>query len=304
MDTLTHVALGLGLAGLAHIDPVVANNPEVATAVMACTLIAQQAPDSDLVLRIGGNALYTREHRGTSHSLPAIPLWTFLTAGIVHWFNPEAPFLTLLLWSFIGVFVHILSDVFNSYGTKALWPVHKKWIHLHVIPIFDPFLFATHVITLILWKAGNLPPAPLFMGLYLIIVGYYAWRCLERADVSRKLEKSDTIIPTFSWTIWNVIRKREDGSYQLGEWRNGELEWQMKVANDHHPAIEASKTTREVSALLHFSIYSCATVQEIEQGYRVRWSDVRFRFKYRLPFGATVVLDKDFNIIKSKISWG
>jgi inner membrane protein len=303
MDSLTHVALGFGLAGLAYIDPRVAGNPDVASAVLACTLITQQAPDTDLVLRLGGNALYTKHHRGISHSLPFIPIWTFLTAAIVHAFNPNAPFWTLALWSFISVLVHIGSDIFNSYGTKALWPLHKKWIRLHVIPIFDPFLFALHAIAILIWKSGAYPPAPIFTGLYLIVVGYYAWRCLERADLRKQFTPADTLIPTFSWSIWSIMRARKDGGYQLGVYKDRKLTWEMHVEHDHHPAANVATQTKEVQALLAFSDSLCAQVESTTFGYRVRWVDVRFRFKQRLPFGATVELDENLQVLRSKISW-
>jgi inner membrane protein len=301
MDTLTHVAIGFGLAGLSYIDPTVAHHPEVARAVMLCTVIGQQAPDSDIILRLGGKALYQKEHRGISHAIPAIPIWAFLSSFLVHQLFNGVPFLTLFSWSLIAVIVHIATDVFNSYGTKALWPFSKKWIHLHVIPIFDPFLFGMHALSILLWKGGNFPPAPIFVGLYLILTGYYAWRYLERAELSKQFKPEDTLIPTFSWTIWHVMRKRSDGSYLLGEWKHNKLKWQMEIENHHHHAIEASKSTPEVQALLLFSQYLCATITESENDYIVKWTDVRFRIKRKFPFTVIVYVDKKNNVTYTSV---
>ena len=78
MDTGTHLVFGLGLAGLAMTDPVVASNPPLFGAVLAGTIIGSQAPDLDGLLRLKSNALYIRNHRGISHSLPAVLIWTVL----------------------------------------------------------------------------------------------------------------------------------------------------------------------------------------------------------------------------------
>lgn len=41
MDTGTHLVIGLGLAGLAHIDPVIASDPVASTAVLIGTVAGQ-----------------------------------------------------------------------------------------------------------------------------------------------------------------------------------------------------------------------------------------------------------------------
>lgn len=52
MDTGSHLLFGLTLAGLAYLDPVVSQSPEVAQAVMAGTLIGSYAPDFDTLIRL------------------------------------------------------------------------------------------------------------------------------------------------------------------------------------------------------------------------------------------------------------
>jgi len=45
MDTGTHFAMGIGLFGLAHLDPAVASHPVTAQAVLLGTVLGSQAPD-------------------------------------------------------------------------------------------------------------------------------------------------------------------------------------------------------------------------------------------------------------------
>ena len=92
MDTGTHLVIGLGLAGLSQIDPSISANTAATTAVFIGTVIGSQIPDIDGLLRFKGNAVYIRNHRGRSHSLPALPLWTLLITGAIAPFFHGIPF--------------------------------------------------------------------------------------------------------------------------------------------------------------------------------------------------------------------
>ncbi len=91
MDTGTHLVIGLGLAGLSQIDPSVSADTAATTAVFIGTVIGSQIPDVDGLLRFKGNATYIRNHRGRSHSLPALLLWTLLITGALALFSMESP---------------------------------------------------------------------------------------------------------------------------------------------------------------------------------------------------------------------
>ena len=71
MDTGTHVVMGIGLGGLATLDPVVANDPVLFNAVLVGTLVGSQAPDFDTVLKLKNNAVYIRNHRGINALYPS-----------------------------------------------------------------------------------------------------------------------------------------------------------------------------------------------------------------------------------------
>ena len=50
-----------------------------------------------------------------------------------------------------------------------------------------------------------------------------------------------TLIVTFNLYVWNVVKERTDGTYHLGELKNGKLKWLDTVTCVEHPAIEISK---------------------------------------------------------------
>src|SRR5699024_7389214 len=103
MDTGTHVVMGVALGGLATLDPVFAHDPVLYNAVLAGTLIGSQAPDFDTILKLKNNAVYIRNHRGMTHSIPAVIMWGILISFLIFVFVPEVNFLHLWLWTFFAV---------------------------------------------------------------------------------------------------------------------------------------------------------------------------------------------------------
>src|SRR5690625_3272030 len=97
MDTGTHVVMGIALGGIATIDPVVANDPTLFNAVLVGTLVGSQAPDFDTVLKLKNNAIYIRNHRGLTHSVPAVIFCGIFIFSVIYMFVPEIPFLHLWL---------------------------------------------------------------------------------------------------------------------------------------------------------------------------------------------------------------
>ncbi|MBP1992047.1 metal-dependent hydrolase [Paenibacillus eucommiae] len=312
MDTGTHLVIGLGLAGLAQIDPVVAADGVVTTAVLIGTLIGSQIPDSDGLLRFKGNAIYIRNHRGRSHSLPALLLWTLLITGMLGVVFQGLPLLHVGLWVGIAVCFHVFTDLFNTYGTQALRPFSQKWVSWNIIHIFDPFIFICHLIAIFAWSFNLASPTLIFPALYAVLAVYYVWRSLDHFILERGLPGKDpsykpgdkyNLIVTINYYVWNVVKHKEDGTYVLGEMRNGVLKWVDEVKCASHPAVEASKSHENIKSLLYFSSYACAEMKEHSWGYEVRWADVRYRHRKQYPFVAVLLMDHNLNPLDSYIGW-
>lgn len=312
MDTGTHLVIGLGLAGLAYIDPVVASDPTVSTAVLIGTVLGSQAPDSDMLLRLKSNAAYIKNHRGLSHSLPAVALWTLGITGLLKLGFGQLPIGHVLLWVFIAVAFHVFTDVFNTYGTQALRPITNKWISWNIIHIFDPVIFGAHLVAILLWSLHWTEPQTLFPILYAFIALYYVWRSWLHKELESKLFRHDpdyeagdcyTLIPTLNLTHWQIVKHKADTSFQLGEYRNKAINWIDRVRCDVHPAVDASKTHPDIASFLYFSSFACAEVKEQVWGYEVVWADVRYRHRKQYPFVAVVRMDKEFRTLESYVGW-
>ncbi|CAM3639391.1 metal-dependent hydrolase [Marinicrinis lubricantis] len=312
MDTGTHLVVGIGLGGLAMTDPAIASDATASAAVMIGTVLGSQAPDADTIMRMKGNAAYIRHHRGISHSIPFLFIWTGSISLVLSAIFSSVPFWHLVFWVFLAVFVHIFSDLFNTYGTQALRPISERWISWNIIHIFDLFIFSSHLVAILLWVLGVLSASIVFPLLYGIILLYYLWRTLHRARLIRLMPSIDSthepddqylLIPTIRHSLWHVVKIKKNGSYIQGEWNQGRLKWIDKVQCADHPAVEASKHHPNIASFLYFTSYACAEIRQHPRGYEVRWIDVRYRHRNKYPFVGVVIMDHDYRFLDSYVGW-
>ncbi|MGC4377005.1 metal-dependent hydrolase [Fictibacillus sp. Mic-4] len=310
MDTGTHIVMGLGLGGLAMLDPVVASDPVMVHSVLIGTIIGSQAPDFDTILKLKNNALYLRHHRGITHSVPALFFWPAIISLIIYLFVPEINGFHLWLWTQIAVFIHVFVDIFNAYGTQALSPFSKKWVALGVINIFDPFIFLMHCIGLVLWYF-RFNPGVTFLVIYIILAGYYIWRIYHRHTVNLLVKKAIPEVteiiasPTMSWDRYHLALKT-DHQFIVGNIKKGQvhiLDTFDRIPVPDSEIIEAAKRDKNISAFLSFSPIYRWEMKKNRYGYEVRFIDLRYRSKGHYPFSAIVQLDEDLNIITSFTGW-
>lgn len=310
MDTGTHIVMGLALGGLATLDPVVAGSAATATSVMIGTVVGSQAPDIDTVLKLKNNAVYIRNHRGITHSIPAVLLWPIGIVAVIFPFFPETNLLHLWLWTFLAVFLHVFVDIFNGYGTQALRPFTTKWIALGVINTFDPYIFGLHVFGLIAWAFG-FDPGYTFLAVYAILVVYYVIRFITQRRVLKEVrtlipDATDIIIsPTMKFHQWRIAVMNQN-QFFVGRAHNHEvkiLDQFNRVKVPSSPVIEAAKKDKNLDAFLSFSPVYRWELDEYADYYEVKFIDLRYRSKDHYPFVAVVQLDKNLNAMSSYTGW-
>ncbi|MFO1443163.1 metal-dependent hydrolase [Bacillus sp. Bva_UNVM-123] len=310
MDTGTHIVMGLGLAGIATLDPIVAETSATTTSVMIGAIIGSQIPDIDTILKLRNNAVYIRNHRGITHSIPAVLLWPILITAIIYSFFPESNLFHLWLWTFIAVFLHVFVDIFNAYGTQALRPFSSRWIALGTINTFDPFIFALHVFGLIVWAFGA-NPGYTFLTIYALLIIYYILRFREQRIIMRKVKKlipdaTDIIIaPTMKYRQWRIaVMNKQQFFVGRGVNRTVNIIDQFnRVPEPKTPILEAAKKDENLSAFLSFSRVYRWEIDEYDEYTEVRFIDLRYRSNDYYPFVAVVQLDSDLNIMTSYTGW-
>lgn len=310
MDTGTHLVMGIALGGLATLDSQVAAHTSTTTAVMIGTILGSQAPDIDTVLKMRNNAVYIRNHRGRTHSIPFVILWPILITALLVFFIPEANVLHLWLWTFLAVFLHVFVDIFNAYGTQAISPLSSRWVALGIINTFDPFIFGIHIVGLILWAFG-LDPGPTFVVIYLVIIGYYIARIYESRSLKARIRllipdaRRITLSPTMRYHRWKIAVTTPD-KYYVGVAENREIQFYdtfERMPLPESPILDAALKDVNLSAFVSFSPVYRWEIAYQDQMHIVRFIDLRYRSKGRYPFVAIVHLDDNLNIINSFTGW-
>ncbi|MCM3569434.1 metal-dependent hydrolase [Neobacillus mesonae] len=310
MDTGTHVVMGIALGGLATLDPVVAGSHVTTTSVIIATIVGSQIPDIDTVLKLRNNAIYIRNHRGVTHSMPAVVLWPLLISAVLYAFFPGANLLHLWAWAFAAVFIHVFVDIFNAYGTQALRPLSSKWVALGWINTFDPFIFTIHVLGILAWILGA-HPGFTFLLMYFIIIGYYFKRYQTRKRVLMEVrvlipDATDIIVaPTMKFHQWRIAAMNET-IFFVGRSLDGKVEILdrfKRIPVPDTPVIEAAKKDPNISAFLSFSPVYRWEVDEFDDYYEVRFIDLRYRSNGHYPFVAVVQLDNNLKPITSYTGW-
>ena len=310
MDTGTHIVMGVAIGGIATLDPVISESSATATSVLIATIIGSQIPDIDTVLKLKNNAVYIRNHRGITHSIPAIILWPMLIVGGIYLFNPEINLLHLWMWTQLAVFLHVFVDIFNAYGTQALRPFSKKWLALGIINTFDPFIFILHVVAIVAWVFGA-SPGYTFLGMYAVIFAYYIHRVLYKRKLIQIVQElipdaTEIIIaPTMKNSEWRIAVMN---SHQFFVGRAKRLNVQIldqfnRVPVPETAVLKAAKQDSNLSAFLSFSPVYRWELDDYEDHYEVRFIDLRYRSNGHYPFVAVVKLDKELNILSSYTGW-
>lgn len=310
MDTGTHLLMGVAIGGLATIDPAVYHHSETFHAVFIGAVAGSQIPDIDTVLKLRNNAVYIRNHRGVTHSVPALFLWPLAITGILALFFPEANLFHLWLWTFIAVFLHVFVDIFNAYGTQALRPFSSKWVALGWIHTFDPFIFGIHLAGIALWFSGR-DPRIIFPVMYIIIAGYYLYRYIIRKTlisvIKKRIPDAERIIlsPTVKFFHWRVAVVTENKFYVGRAYRNSFhiVDEFDRIPLPDDPVMNAAVKDKNVAAFLSFSPVYRWEIERDQHYTEVRFIDLRYRSKDHYPFFAIVKLDHNLNVLTSYTGW-
>ncbi|MBU6145854.1 MAG: metal-dependent hydrolase [Paenibacillaceae bacterium] len=311
MDSATHVVMGIGLGGLAYVHPAVASDPLTASAVMTATVIGSVLPDGDIVSRLWGKHAYIRNHRGMTHGIPSVLVGASILALCIALAAPPVSPLLLLVCSIAATLIHVGIDVLNSYGTQALWPWRKTWIALDIVPIFDPFLFFTHITAITLWISGIAPPQPVFAGLYALTVLYLVLRTFAHRNVLRRVATyaaptpytTIAVLPSWFLTRWFFVIRHTPQSYTLGLIQHDTISHVAHHDSPNTPLCDASRKDASVQAFLSFSRFPYAHVEQSGDTTIVWWYDMRYKLLQPYPLLAYVQYDRNRQRIRSDVGW-
>lgn len=310
MDTGTHIVMGTALCGLSLADPVVSSDSVTMTAVFIGLVSGSLIPDIDTVLKLRNNAVYISNHRGITHSIPAILLWPLAIAVLLSFIFPSAAFFHVWAWTFLAVFLHVFVDIFNSYGTQALRPFSNHWVALGVINTFDPIIFSLHIVAIAFWLFGA-DPILTFLILYGVLLVYYLLRFAVKAAVKNAVRhtvpnaESIFIAPTMHFFQWRVAASDASCHYVGRAYGRSVTIYDRfdREPMPESPYIDAAMEDPNIQAFVSFSPIYRWSVSYIDDLYEVRLIDLRYRSKEYYPFVAVAHIDQNLKVVNSYTGW-
>ena len=225
MDSITQGVLGAAI-GEAILGKKIGNKGAVIGAIVATI------PDLDVILYLFYDKLEMLSiHRGFSHSIIFSILGAFLIAFVlskIKWFQ-SIKFKTLVLFSWLCLFTHMLLDTFTAYGTQLFLPFSNRRLGFDSINVVDPIYTVPLIVCLILslWIYKSNPKRSKYNNYGLIISSLYlVFTLLNKqsveAEISTRLSKENieyssllTMPVGIANVNWYGVAKGQDSIYML-----------------------------------------------------------------------------------------
>jgi inner membrane protein len=233
VDTFTHALSG------ALIARATVSKPEDPQALplgrrMLIGFLACAAPDLDFVVSYLGPVGYIENHRGLTHSLILLPLWSFLLAKLcsVIW-RSDRPWKAYFGVIAMGIAAHIAGDWITSYGTMFLAPFSSHRFGIGTTFIIDLWFSGILAAGLVLCAVWRKSPVPAMAALA-VLCGYVAFqevqqqRAIEWGEAYARSAglKEATVtaqarpVSPFNWMV--IVRSGEEVRYSLVNLRRRE----------------------------------------------------------------------------------
>lgn len=288
MDNVTHglTGAGIGLLLSQEVFGVACEPSLVITAVLA-----SQLPDIDAIVGARDKTKYLKHHRGFSHSFFTAPLLSIgLAFGMSFFF--ETSMALMALTAFISLALHIVLDVFNAYGTKALWPLSQERFAWDVLMVVDPMIIAMFSVGIGLYAWGY---QGMLYALYPALIVYILSMVKHRIKAKKLLssdlqpirENIDIMPPMVGWRRWNFIVLKDE-KYYLGKINIAKREMELQEVLDRPQncgQVEYTKTDPNVQVFLDFARFPYySRYQSLDGENYIRWSDLRYKLREKEHF--------------------
>lgn len=301
MDPVTHGVIGLAISAFSG-DPVTLMNP----ISIGCALGAM-APDIDVVVRIFKDDFhYLKHHRGFSHSLPALGVIALAISAGLQLIFPEANFLRVLLWTFIGAMSHTFFDILNSYGAKIMAPFTDKKLKASLLMLYDPIVTILALILIfkrsITWPfLSTITIAFLvYIGLRFVMRKYAYTKLLDHYSDGYKM-MGITILPSLiAFYKWDFIV--ETNSHNIvGQFNiiNSKIFVRRKFKKHSKEYVRIFNDTNVGKYFNDFSDNLHVVPIKNESDTILKCIDLRYFYRGNFMHHATVVLDKNLDIKES-----
>ncbi|MCK5190308.1 MAG: metal-dependent hydrolase [Methylococcales bacterium] len=183
MDTLTHALIG---AVTARACTKVKKEKSRDHSLMFVAALAAAFPDIDyLLFWVNPYRFITEWHRGLSHSLVMLPVWSALlsTAAFLV-IKRQIPYRVIFGYCSLGLLTHIIVDLITLYGLKVFTPLSDQRFALSLAFDLDPWVGLITLLGLVfgLNNRSNAIFALIAIGIYLSLLFYFQQNALAVID--------------------------------------------------------------------------------------------------------------------------
>ncbi len=205
VDIVHHSVIGLGGALVAQ--------QLGQTDIAAGFLIGSVIPDIDAAFMMLGKSKYLTMHQSITHSIFVLPFIALGAGGLLA-ATLGASWLFVAIGCLLGSLLHVGFDALNSFGVRALWPLHRRFA-LDAFFFIDIYVFCASVaVTFALVEVGH---PLLFAGIWVAFIGLYVafkvwWRSLIVKDAAALTAVPSGVMPL----SYFLTRSLDDGRVQVG----------------------------------------------------------------------------------------
>ena len=308
MDTLTHIALGACIGELF-------TDRQFGKRALLWGALAQSVPDIDFVTSFWmGPTEQLIAHRAFTHSILFGLLISFFLAVTAERFHRPHN-ISLKKWIFFlgtEVFVHLLIDSFNNYGTGLFEPFSHIRFSLNTVYVADPFFSIAPGIAFLVLSITRMDHrhriAWAKMGCLVAFV-YLAYALINKVIVDREINvlaarqgityTSHFTTPSpFNTWLWFFVMEKEDGYFtgyrSVFDDPDDSLQTSWHAKNEF--LLDKIEENKDVQRLKHFS-QGYYTVEahrdtlifnDLRFGQEIGWFDATqpFAFHYYLSHPA------------------
>ncbi len=273
MDSLSHISMGTGISILALSSGAI--DSEYSALTYAAVITASVIPDIDVVTKLGGNKSYINNHRGFTHSLIMLFGLTFILNLIANFYLPDSLRNVLMGWIFISIAFHLITDIFNNYGIKLLWPFHDKWLSVGATYTLDFIILGTFTLGILLYFIFNIDGAIYFSIALAFTVTYLLILTLRRElralQIKHYFNDTKRIFLTSKTSPhqWKFVVQTHDGMYHIGELNGKNL-----------VVLQSQKKQRTIDKELHDIIQHDKNMKIFLKFSKVYNWDIKVREKY------------------------
>ena len=284
-------------------------------------IIVALSPDSDFILRLFGQEIFLRYHRGITHSLILLPLYSLLLACIFQRISKVKNFFYFYLLCFLSLLSHVLLDLVTSFGTMALSPLSNQRLAWDIIFIIDPYLTAILLIPFLLTYLFKRYNRELGVVSISLLVPYLAL-CIYSHNIALSMAYQDAVkrnlVPHVVAALpqplspfkWVLLVDSGDTLYQRFADINNQDNARHEMSGimwkkwPDSPWMDKALRLPGVEFYMWFARFPVAAVNEMADGHHlVEFIDLRFDIlRDRIPFTYRVEFDNDGAVVLERFT--